>query len=578
MVLAQCRLLARGSSSARLAVLAMLAMTAGCPGDVVESLTEGVTATGESSTSTASVGESSTAAMTAEGSSSLDPDSSSGSTPSTSSDATTTGDASTTGDATTGDATTGDATTTGDTTTTGDATTGDASTGDGSSSSSTDVTTSSDSGSSEGGTTGDPSECGNGAVEPGETCDDGNAGDGDGCDADCTDSVVTAVAVGGQHSCVLLDTGRVRCWGLGSAGQLGQGTTASIGDDELPSAASPLELDGTAVQLALGYYHSCARFDDGAVRCWGDAQFGQLGYGNTEDIGDDEPAGAGGNVDLGGPAVALVAGYFHTCALLEGGAARCWGAGADGQLGLGNTDVIGDDEVPSAIGPVDVGMEVSELAAGFLHTCARSGAGVVRCWGTGTEGQLGRGNLLTLGDDEAPSSVGPIDLGGAASQISLGGRHSCARLAGDVRCWGSSAQGQLGLGDVLTIGDDEVPGSVGPIDLGGPATAVAGGYFHTCATLDDGTARCWGFGMLGELGTADMASIGDDELPTSVPPIDIGGTILQLALLNDHACALLDDHAVRCWGLGVNGQLGYGDTDSIGDDEAPSVAGDVAVF
>jgi alpha-tubulin suppressor-like RCC1 family protein len=84
--------------------------------------------------------------------------------------------------------------------------------------------------------------------------------------------------------------------------------------------------------------------------------------------------------------------------------------------------------------------------------------------------------------------------------------------------------------------------------------------------------------MLGELGTADASSIGDDELPTSVPPIDIGGTILQLALLNDHACALLDDHAVRCWGLGVNGQLGYGDTDSIGDDEAPSVAGDVAVF
>jgi hypothetical protein len=84
--------------------------------------------------------------------------------------------------------------------------------------------------------------------------------------------------------------------------------------------------------------------------------------------------------------------------------------------------------------------------------------------------------------------------------------------------------------------------------------------------------------MLGELGTADASSIGDDELPTSVPPIDIGGTILQLALLNDHACALLDDHAVRCWGLGVNGQLGYGDTDSIGDDEVPSVAGDVAVF
>jgi hypothetical protein len=100
----------------------------------------------------------------------------------------------------------------------------------------------------------------------------------------------------------------------------------------------------------------------------------------------------------------------------------CWGTAASGQLGHANTDPIGDDEPPSAAGPVDLGAARSAVAisAGGDRTCARLDGGVsVRCWGKGANGALGYCNLDSIGDDETPGSAGPVDLGsGAASGVS----------------------------------------------------------------------------------------------------------------------------------------------------------------
>ncbi|HET6585081.1 MAG TPA: hypothetical protein VFG69_16605, partial [Nannocystaceae bacterium] len=464
-------------------------------------------------------------------------------------------------DASTTDASTTDASTT-------DASTTDASTTD---ASTTDAATSA--------TTGGPGVCGDGVVDDGEDCDDGDGVDGDGCDADCTDSETIVVATGGEHTCALLDTGLVRCWGEAGTGALGLGNLADIGDDELPGVVDPVELDGVAVRLATGYRHSCALLDGGAVRCWGEGQFAQLGTGALANIGDDELPTAIAPVDVGGPATQLVTGFFHTCVVLEGGDVRCWGAGIDGQLGYGNTDSIGDDELPSAVGPVDTGGAVVQLATGLHHTCALLEGGDVRCWGASAEGQLGYGTTESFGDDEPASAAGLVDVGGTVTQIVAGGFHTCALLEGGaVRCWGRGLQGQLGYGSIATIGDDELPSAVGPVDTDGIVTQLAAGYFHTCALLDSGAVRCWGFGGFGELGTADTIDIGDDELPTAVAPVDVGGDVVQIATTNDHVCALLDTTGLRCWGLGASGRLGYGDSDDIGDDEAPSAAGDVQVF
>src|SRR5262249_56895477 len=94
---------------------------------------------------------------------------------------------------------------------------------------------------------------------------------------------------------VILDTGGVKCWGLGLWGSLGYGNTNEIGDNETPASVGTLDLGSgrTAVAIAGGGDHFCAILDNGSVRCWGDGSSGELGYGNTETIGDNEtPAAA----------------------------------------------------------------------------------------------------------------------------------------------------------------------------------------------------------------------------------------------------------------------------------------------
>ena len=88
------------------------------------------------------------------------------------------------------------------------------------------------------------------------------------------------------------------------------------------------------------------------MRCWGHGSYGQLGYCSTADIGDNETAGSAGYVDVGGSAIQVVAGTFHTCAVLDTEAVRCWGLNDEGQLGYGHTRNIGDDETPASAGEV----------------------------------------------------------------------------------------------------------------------------------------------------------------------------------------------------------------------------------
>ena len=132
--------------------------------------------------------------------------------------------------------------------------------------------------------------------------------------------------------------------------------------------------------------------------------------------------------------------------------------------------------------------------------------------------------------------------------------NNCAILDdGDVRCWGANDTGQLGLGTTVTVGDDETPGSMPPVDLGAgrTATAIAAGGFHTCAILDDGHVRCWGRNDQGQLGRGNTRTIGDDEAPSGAGGnVDLGAgrTAVAIAAGDAHSCALLDDGAVRCWG------------------------------
>jgi cysteine-rich repeat protein len=419
--------------------------------------------------------------------------------------------------------------------------------------------------------------CGDGYVWAGsEVCDDGNMQANDGCEDDCSySSGAMKVATGSSHTCALFWDGQVKCWGHNFFGQLGQGHIDFIGDDEPASAGSFVDLGGIAVDIAAGGSHNCALMDDASVRCWGDGGVGALGYGGTWDVGNDGPVSSAGTVDVGDDVVALSLGLDHSCALTDQQTVRCWGYNNYGQLGQGNTTIIGDNETPSNFDPVIIGDDVTAISAGFRSTCALLVSGNVRCWGYNGNGNLGQGNTWNIGDNELPSSVPFVSLGNTPIvKVVNSGASACVLYNdGTIRCWGLNNNGQLGQGNTDNIGDDELPSSVPTVDVGVSVDELWVGLANVCvrAGVD---IKCWGHGAYGLNGAAGTVNIGDNELPSSVGAVDVGFNVTSVATASNsyHVCAQSGTD-LRCWGRNNSGQLGYGNTNNIGDDELPSSVG-----
>ncbi len=350
--------------------------------------------------------------------------------------------------------------------------------------------------------------------------------------------------------------------------------TATDGDG--PSGdgpdAAPVPVQG--MTIAAGGSHTCVVRSDG-VRCWGRGDKGQLGYGNGASVSQPALVGA---VPLGLVVVVqIVAGESHTCALLDSGALRCWGDGAKGRLGYGAETDLGDDELPTAVGTVQVGAIATQIAAGGAHTCA-----VVQqhayCWGDATQGKLGYGNTLDLGDDELPVAAGAVPTPGLVYAVAAGLGHTCALLTdGRVQCWGLGVDGRLGYGETANRGDQPNPPQA-TLGLGaGAIVQLVTGNAHSCVLIGGGAVKCWGDGGNGALGYSSTQDLGDDEAIDTLPAVAIGGNARAITAGGNHTCALLDTGAVRCWGHASSGQLGYGNVENIGDNETPAVAGDVAL-
>lgn len=385
---------------------------------------------------------------------------------------------------------------------------------------------------------------------------------------------ISRIVAGGNHTCALTGEGRVRCWGANTYGQLGYGNTFNVGDSptNLPFHAGdvPLPPLDPVTQLAAGFGHTCALLRSGLVVCWGANYSGQLGYGHTNGLGDGEPVTSFGYVTLGGLATHIAAGGDHTCAILQSGALRCWGDNTFGQLGRGNTDNVGDDETVASAGNVSLGagVVVRDVALGAYHSCAILGTGDLRCWGVNTTGHLGYGHTESIGDNESLNELSSISLTGAVRKVVAGFYYTCALLMnGTLRCWGDNSSEQLGqyVGGHFNErwGDqpNELPSSL-PHDIAIAAsiTEVAAGYSHVCAQSADGQLRCWGNAHSGQLGDGGIY----DHLPT--PPtagVDLDGvSAYRFTAGSDHTCALRSNGTVRCWGNGASGKLGRGSTAS----------------
>lgn len=407
----------------------------------------------------------------------------------------------------------------------------------------------------------------------------GQLGNGDRIDQTVAQPVagladVVEIAAGNQHSCARVADGGVYCWGMNDLGQLGDGggvprsdvpvavvgiddaiaitargdhTCAvrangnalcwgsneddQLGNSPLASSATPVAVGyvGGVTSIRAGTWHTCAIHGNGAVRCWGENGADQAGPGASTDVA------------LPGRARELALGTDHTCARLVDGSAYCWGSNMQAQLGAG----MAGDEFRSTPVPVLQLDDAVAISVGSAHSCVRTQAGGVKCWGINHRGQLGDGSTR---DRLTPPRAIP-GLSGVTA-LSVGSQFGCLVANGTARCLGRNDDGQLGLG---TRSDGPVASPM-PVAGLGTVSRIDSGFAHACAVVAGGGVRCWGLNGFGQLGNGDTES---SATPVAVVGI---GDATDVAVGGSHACALVAGGAVRCWGNGYQGQLGNGET------------------
>lgn len=338
---------------------------------------------------------------------------------------------------------------------------------------------------------------------------------------------VKQIALGGSHTCALLVDGRVRCWGSNLDGRLGYGADyTQVGSGEGISIldAGDVPVGGFVKSIAAGEHHTCAVLESGSVRCWGRGGFGQLGHDSTSSVGEHQSIEDAGDVPLGAAAETVSAGLAHTCAVLVGGDVRCWGENFLGQCGYDGPLRVGDGDGPNVgdIGNVPVGGPAAQISAGQDHTCALLKSGAVRCWGFGELGQLGGGNYRVTMGGSSIEEAGDVPLGALVSELTAGSHHNCGLLPGGrVRCWGQGRFGAHGYETSLNVGDFQGLAIVeqGDVTVGVGVSAIGTGYDHTCAITEKRTVRCWGSNASGQLGDGTTEPRGADA--GDMPPIDV---------------------------------------------------------
>lgn len=279
---------------------------------------------------------------------------------------------------------------------------------------------------------------------------------------------------------------------------------------------------------------------------------------DASDAGADAGAFTGLSCSVSPCAIALATGGDHVCALLDDHSARCWGQNASGEVGTGTLDAghVTPSQTPTPT-PVAGLMGLTLIAAGgygsgFGTSCAGGANTGVQCWGSNAEGVLGLGRAAD-GSSPPMQSVNPLPLAlGSVVGVALGGFFGCGLVIdGGVSCWGDDSQSELGR--TLDAGSfDPTPT---PVVLSGPASGVATGKYHACAVLRDHSVQCWGATDHGQAG-----QIADGGLPA---PQTIAGLMANAVTAGEGStCAITTAGAVVCWGGNQYGQLGRGDSDA----------------
>jgi len=377
------------------------------------------------------------------------------------------------------------------------------------------------------------------------------------------------------HTCARLLGGNVSCWGARAYGRLGNNSTATgsiVRQGLVVTDAGGTPLSNIAGPISLGYEFSCAVDNVGGVYCWGEGGSGQLGNGSPTDLG------LATSVDFGAsptPAISVAAGLVHACALLTGGVVKCWGDNTFEQMGNTSIPNTTDSMTPQAsdISGSDP-MIAKSIAAGDYFTCAimdgSTNAGEVWCWGRNYHGELGRNIPADIYNHPGYSAPAPVqDAAGGnltgVTAIAAGREFACALLEDvvtpantRVKCWGLNNTGQAGVGATTPF----------TVDVASPVKASSGvnldnvvkisaGTSHACALMTDQSVRCWGSGSNGKLG---YGGTGTNVYPVQAhyfPGVDV---FTQVTASDGSTCAILSGGNMRCWGYNNSGRLGDGTT------------------
>lgn len=312
---------------------------------------------------------------------------------------------------------------------------------------------------------------------------------------------------------------------------VGVGTATITATIEGVSATAQFRVEtATFTAIAAGAEHDCAIDTTGRLWCWGGGARGQLGRGDTLDR--DTPSQAAGTLRFS----RVTAGEAHTCGITTGGQAMCWGDNREGGVGDGTTE--------DALLPVEVsgGHGFTAVSAGWRFSCGVTPALEGFCWGTGDDRKLGQ-----PGPGE-PSSIPLRAIEDTTfTAIETGSRNACGiNTLGQAICWGDDSFGQRGT----------ETGDIGPVpDL--TFTSLTLGIYHVCGLTGAGEGHCWGQAQLGALGDAGTDPFGPPR------PIAGGHAFSQLAAGEEFTCGVTTDGALYCWGNGSAGSLGSGNLNNV---------------
>lgn len=304
-------------------------------------------------------------------------------------------------------------------------------------------------------------------------------------------------------------------------------SSAAWGGPVLP----PLE---NVQQVSGGGGHTCAVIVGGGARCWGSNSAREVGSGGrSNQLLPVVPHGMSSGI------AAIGAGTEFTCVLTTSGGVRCWGLNFDGQLGNGNGGFGVIQPTPTDVSGLTSG--VVAISTGTEHSCALTTGGGVKCWGRNNGGQLGDGTTI---DRFTPVDVSGLTQGVASISTgdAEGSGYTCAvTTIGGLKCWGNNESGQLGEGSTT---DRPTPTDV--IGLTTGVAAVDAGHVHTCALTTGGGVKCWGGNGWNRLGASGFTEAFS---PTPLDVTGLGSGVTALSVRVDLACALTTAARAKCWGV-----------------------------